>query len=176
VRGKVFISPVASVPHGEMIDPRVGRFSASWQDEDAEGLVEDVELDGGEAAIAWGRQRSDTVYIRLGRTEDTYVSAGSVHRDATLPVWPPSAVPPGGWWVVPDPPTLAEIQAVAAEVAGGERSTENAVRWATDRIEPTLDADGDPRIVSALLDLTDGWEIVHGEVRRSPGFRLPDDS
>jgi len=59
-----------------MIDPSTARFSASWQDEDGPATLEDIELDGAEAAIAWGRERSETVLIRLGNRGDTYFSAG----------------------------------------------------------------------------------------------------
>ena len=99
MRGEVFISPVASVPaDGSMIDPATGRFWASWQDE-AEGTIEDIEVDGAEAAIEWGRERSETVYIRLGHRGDTYFSAGVVDAeddDGPMPVWPPPGPPPGG--------------------------------------------------------------------------------
>ena len=106
-RGEVFISPVEQVPaDGSMIDPENARFWASWQDEDADGLVEDAELDGAEAAIAWGRARSKFVFIRLGNRGDTYFSASEedVASDdgEPIPSWPPTGPPPGGWW---DPST-----------------------------------------------------------------------
>jgi hypothetical protein len=61
-----------------MIDPSTGRFGASWQYEDEPAELEGVELVGAEAAIRWGRERANTVLIRLGNRGDTYFSAGSV--------------------------------------------------------------------------------------------------
>src|SRR5262245_17817886 len=102
MRSVVFIAPVARVPaDGSMIEPATGRFWASWQDEDERAALEDVELAGADAAIAWGRERSDTVLIRLGNRGDTYFSAGSRQAEddeGPLPSWPPLAPPPGGWW------------------------------------------------------------------------------
>ena len=174
MRGRVYISPLASVPYGRMIEPGVARFNATWQDDDAEGLVEGVEIDGADAAVAWGRERADMVYIRLGHSDGTFFSAGSVHPPEDWPHWPPSAPPSECWWIVPDPPTLAEVRTVANAVASGECSVEDAVKWASDRTRPTfeaLDDGGDVRVLEALLELTDGWDIIHGEVRRSPRFR-----
>jgi hypothetical protein len=98
-RGEVHIAPDAAVPGGSMIHPELGRFWASWQDDD--GVIEDVEIDGAEAAVAWGRERSDFVPIRLGHRGDTYFSAGEKHLeddDGPLPRWPPAGPPPEGWW------------------------------------------------------------------------------
>jgi hypothetical protein len=102
-RGEVLIGPVEPVPaDGSMIDPARGRFWAVWEDETAEGLVEEVEVDGADAAIAWGRERSCVVLIRLGNRGDTYFSAGDDHvaddEDEPFPVWPPDRPPTGGWW------------------------------------------------------------------------------
>jgi hypothetical protein len=100
-RGTIYIAPVASyVPSGWMVDPEASTFSVSWEDWDkdtqtGELLEHGGEVAGAEAAIAWGRERSDEVLIRLGHTEATYFSAGHVHLtdrvDGTgraLPVWP----------------------------------------------------------------------------------------
>lgn len=156
-----------------MIDPETGRFWASWQDDDAEGVVEDIELDGAEAAIAWGRERSETVYIRLGHRGDTYFSAGAVHAEddeGRLPLWPPAGPPPGGWWTPPVPPTLADVQAVAAEVARGERSAESAAAWALDRMGPTIEAGGDQAILALLGELSSGWMSINGKLRADVGL------
>ena len=89
-----------------MIDPERARLWVSWQDEDAEGAVENVDLDGADAAIAWGRERSRVVLIRLGNRGDTYFSAGEEHvvddEGEPLPPSPPKRSPTGGWW---DPTT-----------------------------------------------------------------------
>ena len=50
-------------------------------------IVEDTEIVGGDAAVAWGRVRSDRVFIRLGHTEDTYYAAGA-ERAVEYPEWP----------------------------------------------------------------------------------------
>lgn len=102
-RGTVYIAPVEPVPaDGSMIDPASAKFWASWQDEDADGPLDDVDLDGAGAAIAWGRERSSVVLIRLGNRGDTYFSAGEEHveddEDDPMPQWPPEGPPPGGWW------------------------------------------------------------------------------
>jgi hypothetical protein len=89
-----------------MVDRERSRFSASWQDGNADDSLEDVDFDGADAAIAWGRERSDVVLIRLGNRGDTYFSAGAKHviddEAESLPLWPPEAPPPQGWW---DPAT-----------------------------------------------------------------------
>ena len=106
-RGTVYIAPVEPVPaDGSMIDPETARFWASWQDEDADGPLDDADLVGAEAAITWGRERSPVVLIRLGNRGDTYLSAGEEHviddEDDPIPLWPPKRPPHGGWW---DPKT-----------------------------------------------------------------------
>lgn len=172
VRGEVFICPVAPVPSdGSMINPETGHFWASWQDEEVDGVLEDVELDGAEAAIEWGRERSETVYIRLGHRGDTYFSAGAVlaaDDDGPMPAWPPTGAPPGGWWVPPVPPTLADVRAVVTEVAEGKRSAEDAAAWALDRMGPAIEAGGDQAIVALLGELSSGWLSAGGRVRPWP--------
>src|SRR5207237_10406425 len=99
-RGTVYAAPLASyLPSGRMVDPDASTFQVSWQDCDDDTqtgeLLEDGEVAGAEAAIAWGRERSDQVLIRLGHTEATHFSAGHVHlSDLTgsqgrpYPLWP----------------------------------------------------------------------------------------
>jgi hypothetical protein len=99
-RGAIWIAPEGPVPHGSLVDPASACFWVSWQHE-TEGLLGDVDIVGADAAIAWGRQRSEVVRIRLGDFENTYFSAGDEHVD-DLPLWPPEGPPPGGWW---SPPT-----------------------------------------------------------------------
>lgn len=155
MRGTVFIAPVAPVPaDGSMIDPAAGRFWASWQEEGEPASLEDVELVGAEAAIAWGRERSETVLIRLGNRGDTYFSAGlapAEDDDGPLPIWSPAWPPPGGWWEPPTCPTLGEIERVAAELASGTRSADDAARWAMDRLRPALEESAPDEIQTALL-------------------------
>jgi hypothetical protein len=94
-RGIAFIAPSAfDVPTGRMVDPETSLFWVSWQENEPDDPVDD-EIRGAEAAIAWGRERADVVFIRLGHDGDTYFSAGVVHPgpdeydDAPLPEWPP---------------------------------------------------------------------------------------
>ena len=91
-----------------MVDPATSSFWASWQDGEP---LEDVHVIGAEAAIAWGRERSDRVLIRLGHVEGTHFSAGGEHLD--VPSWPPAAAPPEGWWTPVD-----EAAAEARELRG----------------------------------------------------------
>jgi hypothetical protein len=109
-RGTVFIAPAAIFPaDGRMVDPESGRFWVSWQnDDDDEGLIADDEIIGAEAAIAWARERSSDVVIRLGHRGDTYFWAGEGVEpvedsdDEPLPVWPPAGPPPSGWYTPPE--------------------------------------------------------------------------
>ena len=98
-RGVIWIAPEGPVPAGSLVDPVDAPFWVSWQHE-TEGLLGDVTIAGADAAIKWGRARSDVVRIRLGSTEDTYFSAGEEHVD-DLPLWPPTAPPADGWWSAP---------------------------------------------------------------------------
>jgi hypothetical protein len=155
MRGEVFIAPVAPVPSdGSMIDPATALFWASWQDENESAALANIELVGAEAAIAWGRGRSEIIWIRLGHRGDTYFFAGSVVQpesdDEPIPAWPPAGPPPCGWWEPPICPTLAEVERVAAEVASGTRSTEDAASWAWDRMHPTITEGAPSSVVEAL--------------------------
>jgi hypothetical protein len=155
VRGEVFIAPVAPVPSdGSLIDPATGLFWASWQDEGESAALEDVELVGADVAIAWGRERSESVWIRLGNRGDTYFFAGSGMQpesdDEPIPDWPPAGPPPGGWWEPPTCPTLPEVERVAAEVTSGIRSAKDAALWAWDRMYPSITEGAPSPIVEAL--------------------------
>jgi hypothetical protein len=112
-RGTVFIAPVASyLPSGRMVDPDTSTFSVSWQDNEqrrSETLADADEIEGADVAIAWGRERCDRVLIRLAHTAESHFSAGRVrltpNTDGSgepLPVWPPAAPPPEGWWTPAD--------------------------------------------------------------------------
>jgi hypothetical protein len=99
----VYIAPSASFPaDGRMVDPATARFWVSWQDEEATMAIEDDDILGADAAIAWGRERADVVLIRLGHREDTYFSAGATYPesedDEPMPIWPPAGPPPEGWF------------------------------------------------------------------------------
>ena len=80
-----------------MVDPGTSLFWVSWQDDEV--LAHD-DLTGAEAAITWGRERSDRVLIRLGHSEGTYFSAGR-ETVPDMPQWPPSGPPPEGWFTPP---------------------------------------------------------------------------
>jgi hypothetical protein len=108
-RGTVYIGPSAFfAPDGRMVDPATSLFWVSWQGDDR--VLEDGDIHGAEAAIAWGRERSDYVMIRLGHRGDTFFSAGTKHPpdnpddpyDEPLPIWPPSGPPPEGWYTPTD--------------------------------------------------------------------------
>lgn len=99
-RGNVYIGPSAHFePDGRMVDPATSLFWVSWQND---RVIEDDDIRGADAAIEWGRQRSDYVFIRLGHRGDTWFSAGAKHPpdnpDEPLPIWPPSGPPPEGWY------------------------------------------------------------------------------
>jgi len=112
-RGTVYIAPAAfEVPEGRMVDPATSAFWVSWQGEE---LFDDDAVVGAEAAVAWGRDRAEVVFIRLGHTEDTYFSAGSEHPDPKTPTWPPSEPPAEGWFV----PTPSVHDYVPRERDGG---------------------------------------------------------
>ncbi|MFL5964502.1 MAG: hypothetical protein ACJ757_16605 [Gaiellaceae bacterium] len=157
MRGEVYIAPVAFVPaDGSMVDPATGLFRASWQDESESAALEDVEIVGADAAIAWGRERSEVVMIRLGSRGDTYFSAGVAQPegdDEPESDWPPSGPPPGGWWEPPSSPTLAEVGRIAAEVDSGARSAEDAATWASDRMRPAITKGAPSTVVQALIRL-----------------------
>lgn len=123
------------MPRGRMIDPELGDFWVSWQDDRA---LENETVRGAEAAIAWGRERSSVVMIRLGHTSDTYFSAGDEHPsddgNDELPRWPPAGPPAEGWWQPPPPPTRIEVASIAASVAGGETTPADAAAWVEERL------------------------------------------
>jgi hypothetical protein len=105
----VFISPAAShVPEGRCADPDRTPFGASWQRDERNdpAPLEDYESVGAAPAIAWARERSGTVLIRLGSTYDTTFWAGAEPEDPSdpdyegLPVWPPAEPPAEGWWTL----------------------------------------------------------------------------
>jgi len=135
-----------------MIDPETARFWVSWQTET--GPLEDDEVVGAEAAIAWGRQRADAVLIRLGHTSGTYFSAGAVPAEdpeRPIPLWPPAEAPAKGWWTPPSVPTLVEVEEVAAEVDDGSRAAVDAANWASDRMRVALEQGAPEEIREALL-------------------------
>jgi hypothetical protein len=106
----VYIAPSnVQIPDGRMVDPATATFWVSWQsdDEGATANLEDAQIVDATHAVAWGRERSDVVYIRLGHTGDTYFWAGAGDEiledpsDELTAVWPPAAPPADGWWTVP---------------------------------------------------------------------------
>jgi hypothetical protein len=109
--GTVFIVPVVSyLPSGRLVDPATSSFWVHWEDWDdkrEEGVIlaDGGNIEGADAAIAWGRERCDRILIRLGRTPESHFSAGYVHLTENtdgsgepFPVWPPDGIPPEGWW------------------------------------------------------------------------------
>jgi hypothetical protein len=73
-----------------VVDPVSARFGCSWQDENLDHPLEDAEIVGAEAAIAWGRERSAGVWIQLGNAVDTFFAAGdedAEDEDWDLPRW-----------------------------------------------------------------------------------------
>jgi hypothetical protein len=107
-QGTVHIAPSDwHVPKGRMVDPMSSRFWVSWQIQDdvkeEGGVLEDAEIVGADAAISWGCERADLVFIRLGHTEDTFFSAGALAGDDYIPRWPPSGPPPDGWFKASGP-------------------------------------------------------------------------
>ena len=83
-----------------MVDPDNSMFVASWQHG---GLLEHTQITGAEAAIAWGRERSERVLIRLGHGTDTYFSAGD-REHGEFPPWPPPRRAASDWWSPSDAP------------------------------------------------------------------------
>jgi hypothetical protein len=141
-----------------MIDPETGLFMASWQGDGVveEGVLEEIELVGAEPAVLWGRARAETVIIRLGHRHDTFFSAGDSPvegDDGPMPVWPPASPPAGGWWQPPRRPTLAEVEQVAAEVAAGTLSADEAARWALARLDPAVEEETSEGVIDALSQL-----------------------
>jgi hypothetical protein len=174
-RGEVFICPVDRVPaDGSMVDPAGSRFWASWQDEGEDDALEHVEIEGAEAAIAWGRERASVVWIRLGHRGDTYFSAGDEHLafdepgDEPVPSWPPAAPPQEGWWSPLQSPTRAEVQRVVDEVAKGERSEKSGAGWALERMGTAIESGAEQEILVLLGELSLGWMSKSGEVLRTP--------
>jgi hypothetical protein len=98
-RGRVFVAPVPVAPGLSAADakapvgvPPLSAFWASWEVEDAGG--ETAYFRTVEDAIAWGRERSRVVLVRLGSgADETYFSAGDAPGFRTegtpMPVWPP---------------------------------------------------------------------------------------
>lgn len=70
------------------------RFSVHWEQQDGSGFVDGPEGVSLEEALAWGRQRSDVVLLRLGDS-DTYYSAGArrlgAPGDEDIAPWPQDA-------------------------------------------------------------------------------------
>jgi hypothetical protein len=158
-RGEVYISTLDFPPDGSMVDPALARFEASWQDEShPDGVLEIAEFEGAEAAVAWARERSDVVWIRLGNTGDTYFSAGEEHPEEPgsppFPRWPPSVPPPGGWWRSPPKPTFEEVEAVLRRLRAGDLSADEADAWARERLhqeyEPPIEG-STLRVMATLL-------------------------
>ena len=161
-RGVVNVSQLDPVPaDGSMVDPAVSAFRVSWEDESAPEPLEEAIVQGAEAAIDWGRERSPVVGIRLGNRGDTYFSAGDEHPtdgdpDEFRPHWPPDGPPPEGWWSLPPIPSREEVEAMARRVAAGEVAEAEGARWADDRLRAIShwEADVEGETLVALVGLT----------------------
>lgn len=119
-------------------------------------VLEEIELVGAEPAVLWGRARAETVIIRLGHRHDTFFSAGDSpveDDDGPMPEWPPAGPPDGGWWQPPPRPTLAEVEEVAAEVAAGKLSADEAAQWALARLDPAIEEKAPEDVAYALAQL-----------------------
>jgi hypothetical protein len=141
-----------------MINPEAGLFMASWQGDGVveDGVLDEIELVGAEPAVLWGRARAETVIIRLGHRHDTFFSAGDSpveDDDGPMPAWPPEGPPDGGWWQPPPRPTLAEVDRVAAEVAAGTLSVDEAAQWALARLDPGIEEEAPEEVIDALAQL-----------------------
>ena len=141
-----------------MIDPQTGLFFASWQGDPVveDRVLEEIELVGAEPAVLWGRARAETVIIRLGHHHGSFFSAGDSRvedDDGPVPAWPPAGPPAGGWWQPPPRPTLAEVDQVAAEVAAGTLSADEAAQWALARLDPGIDGEAPEGVIDALAQL-----------------------
>jgi hypothetical protein len=158
-RGVVYISPVIIVPPGLRLDPEASLFGASWQDDYRE--LDSLDYVTAASAIAWGRDRAQTVLIRLGGSIDDYFTAGDrrPHDDSPeepdIPDWPPTRPPKGGWWQLPPFPSLAEVEETSARVRGGELTEDDGRLWAEERFAalPELDHEPDVQILRALAEL-----------------------
>jgi hypothetical protein len=131
-RGVVWIAPQSYVPPGRLVDPEAAELWVSWQDDDP---LQDEVVHGASAAVAWGRERSDVVMIRLGHHEGSYLSAGDRHPadEEGVPHWPPVEPPPEGWWMPPPIPTLEDVAAVVEQVERGDLDAAEAAAWAHER-------------------------------------------
>jgi hypothetical protein len=86
--------------------------TATWEVEQGGPKYVEAVFRTFEDAIAWGRERSPLVLVRLGPTEDTYYSAGENVVTRELPEhggagvtpyaeWPPPAWTPRNWTINP---------------------------------------------------------------------------
>jgi len=143
-----------------MVDPAVSRFWVSWQRHtDPRGILEDDVIEGADAAIAWGRARSEVILIRLGNRGDTCFSAGVRHPADNsaveqVPHWPPAGRPPDGWWAPPRRPDRTAIRSIRISVASGELDAAEAKAWAELRLH-VYGYDLDPETVRDLVVVTE---------------------
>jgi len=133
-RGTVFIAPQPThIPAGRWVDPVTTTFWVSWQDYDEERelgeLLENSQVVGADAAIAWGRERSDRVLIRLSHETESHFSAGVVdlteRTDGTgrpYPRWPPTDSRVKAGWTQRDESATEEalIEAARKRLPSGD--------------------------------------------------------
>lgn len=104
--GLVWIAPEVGwdFPTDRLFDPEHSLFWARWEVYEDDRMVhdEDEAIVGAEAAIQWGHERADLIYIRLSDSDHPFYSAGRVVRThdfdgVPMQQWPPNP-PPEGWW------------------------------------------------------------------------------
>lgn len=100
-------------------DPQLPLVAGMWEVGDRPH-EEGPGWDSIDAAIAWGRERADEVYIRIGRGADqVYFSAGTINGSpdgGRLPDWPPSFDDVMSIEGQPDEPLSPEASAAIARV------------------------------------------------------------
>ena len=120
-----------------MVDPEASIFEVHWEAWDDETLTGEMlasggEMEGAEAAIAWGRERCDRVLIRLAHSDESHFSAGRIQLTESagsgraFPTWPPDSPPPDGWWTPSDEAAAWEeaVESARREAAGSEVRSE----------------------------------------------------
>jgi hypothetical protein len=120
-----------------MVDPETSIFGVHWEAWDDERQTGEMfadggEIEGAEAAIAWGRERCDRVLIRLAHSDEGHFSAGRVQitertdGGRAFPTWPPASPPSDGWWTPSDKAVAWDeaVERARREAAGSNVQSE----------------------------------------------------
>lgn len=67
-------------------------WSGYWERMDPPGMLDEGEWNSAAAAIAWGRERSDEVVIRIDLPGRQYFAGAPKADREGLPTWPPDDV------------------------------------------------------------------------------------